>query len=90
MGNKKNKLQQENHQGHRPTSIFTSFVLLMLCSMTIFLVLKEKTFVNELKSMFHLSFVVTKPMLLSFMIVGTVVLVILQYWLTGYYFNKGE
>ena len=72
------------------TSLFTSFVMLFLCFMTAFLVVSEKTFRSELKNMLNLSFVVTRPMLLGLVIIGSMVLIICQYFLTSYYFSKGE
>jgi hypothetical protein len=72
------------------TSFYTSFIMLFLCFMTAFLVLREKTFRSELKSMLNLTFVVTRPLLLGLIIIGSIVLIICQYFLTSYYFNKGE
>jgi hypothetical protein len=72
------------------SALFTSFLLLILCSITSKLALGQKTFGKELQNMLNLSSVVTRPMLIGICLIGSVVLIIASYGLTAYYFSKAN
>ena len=72
------------------TSIFTCLVLFVLCTTTAILALGEKTLGSQLQSMFNLPFMVTRPTIISIILIGGIGLVAGQYFLTGYYFTKAN
>jgi hypothetical protein len=72
----------------RRISLFTSSVTAIVCLASAIVALLSKSTPADLKGMFHLRFDVTKPMLISLIVFGGMLLVALQYYLTMFIMNK--
>jgi len=66
----------------RKVSIFTSLIISLICLLSATIALIDKYTASNLKGMFNLSFDITLPMLLGFIIIGGLFLIGFQYWLT--------
>jgi hypothetical protein len=67
---------------------FTSIVMIVICISSAYIALSEKTIGEELQGMFSLNFVPGKALIISGIIVGGLVLVIIQYFITRIVFKS--
>jgi hypothetical protein len=66
----------------RNVSLFTSFIMFLICISSAFLALSEKTIGKELQNMLGLSFEVSRAMIISVILIGGAILIASQYYLT--------
>ena len=69
-------------------SIFTASVTAIVCLSSAIIALISKSTPADLRGMFHLGFEITRPMLVSLIVVGGILLVSLQYFLTRFIMIK--
>lgn len=69
-------------------SIFTASVTAIVCFSSAIIALISKSTPEDLRGMFHLHFEITRPILVSLIIVGGILLVALQYYLTRFIMIK--
>jgi hypothetical protein len=69
-------------------SLFASSVTAVVCLTSAIVALLSKSTPEDLKGMFHLNFDVTRPLLVSLIIIGGLMLVALQYYLTRFVMVK--
>jgi hypothetical protein len=69
-------------------SVFTSSVTTVVCLTSAIIALLSKSTPEDLKGMFHLNFDITRPLLVSLIIIGGLLLVALQYYLTRFVMVK--
>jgi len=69
-------------------SMFTSSVTATVCLTSAVIALLSKSTPEDLKGMFHLNFDITRPLLVSLIIIGGIMLVALQYYLTRFIMVK--
>lgn len=69
-------------------SRFTSSVTAIVCLTSAVIALLSKSTPEDLKGMFHLNFDITRPLLVSLIIIGGIMLVALQYYLTRFIMVK--
>jgi hypothetical protein len=69
-------------------SLFTSSVTAVVCLTSAIVALLSKSTPEDLKGMFHLNFDITRPLLVSLIIIGGTMLVALQYYLTRFVMVK--
>lgn len=72
----------------RRVSIFTSSITAIVCLASALFALLSKSTPEDLKGMFHLHFDITRPILVSIIIIGGIMLVALQYFLTRFVMVK--
>ena len=72
----------------RRISIFTASVTGLVCLSSAIIALLSKSTTEDLKGMFHLNFDITRPLLVSLIIIGGSMLVALQYYLTRFIMVK--
>ena len=65
-------------------SSFTSAITGFICLLSAVIALLSKSTPYDLKGMFRLSFDMTQPLLISFIITGGILLIVSQYWLTKF------
>jgi hypothetical protein len=68
--------------------LFTGLIMLLICISSGLLAMLEKTIGLELQKMFGLRFQVTRGMIISIILVGGVILIITQYYLTKIIMTK--
>ncbi len=64
------------------TSLFTSIVIGAVCLFSAVIALLSESTPSDLQGMFHLSFKISMPLLVCFIIAGGLILIIAQYYLT--------
>ena len=64
------------------TSLFTSIVIGVVCLFSAVIALLSESTPSDLQGMFHLSFKISMPLLVCFIIAGGLILIIAQYYLT--------
>jgi hypothetical protein len=69
-------------------SLFASSVTAAVCLTSAIVALLSKSTPEDLKGMFHLNFDITRPLLISLIIIGGLMLVALQYYLTRFVMEK--
>jgi hypothetical protein len=69
-------------------SVFTSSVTAVVCLTSAIVALLSKSTPEDLKGMFHLNFDITRPLLVSLITIGGLMLVGLQYYLTRFVMVK--
>jgi ABC-type Fe3+ transport system permease subunit len=72
----------------RRLSIFTSSITAIICVASAIIALLSKSTPEDLRGMFHLHFEITRPLLVSIIIIGGIMLVTLQYYLTRFVMEK--
>jgi len=69
-------------------SIFTSSVTALICISSALIALLSKSTPEDLRGMFHINSEITRPLLVSLIIIGGIMLVALQYYLTRFIMVK--
>jgi hypothetical protein len=70
-------------RGTRAVALFTASVIACAAGLSAFLALRERTIELELQHMFHLRWVVTRPMIVALVAFGIPALALAQYWCTA-------
>lgn len=72
----------------RRLSIFTSSITALVCLSSALIALLSKSTPEDLKGMFHLQFDITRSLLITIIIIGGIMLIALQYYLTRFIMVK--
>jgi hypothetical protein len=83
----RNELNNNRRDVHR-ISIFTSSVTALVCISSALIALLSKSTPEDLRGMFHINSEITRPLLVSLIIIGGIMLVALQYYLTRFIMVK--
>ena len=83
----RNELDNSGRDIHR-VSVFTSSITAIVCLTSAIIALLSKSTPEDLKGMFHLNFDITRPLLVSLIVIGGIMLVALQYYLTRFVMVK--
>jgi hypothetical protein len=79
---------QNSSKNIRRISVFTSSVTAVVCLASALVALLSKSTTEDIKGMFHLNCDVTRPMLFGLIVIGGIMLVALQYYLTRFIMIK--
>ena len=81
-GNKIRDSKNKNEELKKQTSLFTTYIMILICLSSAFLALADSSTAANLEGMFNLNFEVTELMIIFLIAAGGTALVLLQYYFT--------